>query len=172
MSLIHGQTASAKKATEKPMLVDNPILNSPFDEPTRHWAYEEGQPVLKEGRRPAGYYLKPRTRGPQMSLFEEEFVPLELVNTIRERVKAWRERGYLGVTPITRQLLQHWNNPERERKLFFCQREATETLIWLIEASPAEKQGIAIPKDGNLTRYACKMATGSGKTVVMGMVIA
>jgi type III restriction enzyme len=76
------------------------------------------------------------------------------------------------VTPITRQLLQHWNNPERERKLFFCQREATETLIWLIEASPAEKQGIAIPKDGNLTRYACKMATGSGKTVVMGMVIA
>jgi hypothetical protein len=87
MSLIHGQTASAKKATEKPMLVDNPILNSPFDEPTRHWAYEEGQPVLKEGRRPAGYYLKPRTRGPQMSLFEEEFVPLELVNTIRNGSK-------------------------------------------------------------------------------------
>jgi len=69
------------------MLVDNPILNSPFDEPTRHWAYEEGQPVLKEGRRPAGYYLKPRTRGPQMSLFAEEFVPLELVNTIRNGSK-------------------------------------------------------------------------------------
>jgi type III restriction enzyme len=154
------------------MLVDDPILNSPFEEPARYWAYEEGQPVLKEGRRPAGYYLKPRTRGPQTSLFEEEFVPLDLVNTIRERVKAWRERGYPGVTPITRQLLNHWNNPERERKLFFCQREAAETLIWLIEASPAEKQGIAIPKDGNLTRYACKMATGSGKTVVMGMVIA
>jgi type III restriction enzyme len=154
------------------LLVDNPIVNSPFEEPARYWAYEEGQPVLKEGRRPAGYYLKPRTRGPQTSLFEEEFVPLDLVNTIRERVKAWRERGYPGVTPITRQLLNHWNHPERERKLFFCQREAAETLIWLIEASPAEKQGIAIPKDGNLTRYACKMATGSGKTVVMGMVIA
>jgi type III restriction enzyme len=154
------------------MLVDNPILNSPFEEPARYWAYEEGQPVLKEGRRPAGYYLKPRTRGPQTSLFEEEFVPLDLVNTIRERVRAWHGRGYPGVTPITRQLLNHWNHPERERKLFFCQREAAETLIWLIEASPAEKQGIAIPKDGNLTRYACKMATGSGKTVVMGMVIA
>jgi type III restriction enzyme len=154
------------------LLVDNPIVNSPFEEPGRYWAYEEGQSVLKEGRRPAGYYLKPRTRGPQTSLFEEEFVPLDLVNTIRERVKAWRERGYPGVTPITRQLLNHWNHPERERKLFFCQREAAETLIWLIEASPAEKQGIAIPKDGNLTRYACKMATGSGKTVVMGMVIA
>ena len=166
------------------MLVDNPILNSPFEEPTRYWAYEEGQPVLKEGRRPAGYYLRTRTRGPQASLLEEEFVPLELVNTLRERVKAWRERGYPDVTPITRRLLQHWNNPERERKLFFCQREAAETLIWLVEAPPAEKQGIEIPKDRPndpeslakgykaLTRYAVKMATGSGKTVVMGMVIA
>ncbi|KUK26588.1 MAG: hypothetical protein XD60_1307 [Acetothermia bacterium 64_32] len=35
-------------------LVDNPILNSPFEEPTRYWAYEEGQPVLKEGRWSAG----------------------------------------------------------------------------------------------------------------------
>jgi len=72
------------------LLVDNPILNSPFEEPTRHWAYEEGQPVLKEGRRPAGYYLKARTRGPQMALLEEAFIPLELVSTIRERVKVWR----------------------------------------------------------------------------------
>lgn len=169
------------------MLVDNPILNSPFEEPTRYWAYEMGQPVIREGRRPAGYYLKPRTRGEQLSMFEEEFVPLELVNTIRERVKTWRERGYPGVTPITRQLLNHWNNPDRERKLFFCQCEAAETLIWLVEAPAAERQGIVVPKDTpsppagrvgegqtttSLTRYACKMATGSGKTVVMGMVIA
>ncbi|HXF05588.1 MAG TPA: DEAD/DEAH box helicase family protein [Blastocatellia bacterium] len=154
------------------MLVDNPIINSPFEEPTRYWAYEQRQPVLREGRRPAGYYLKARTRGPQMAILEEEFVPLEVVNTIRERVRAWRAQGYPGVTPITRQLLHHWNNPDRERKLFFCQREAAETFIWLIEASPAEKQGIAIPKDNALTRYAAKMATGSGKTVVMGMVIA
>jgi type III restriction enzyme len=155
-----------------PLLVDNPILNSPFEEPSRHWAYEEGQPVLKPGRRPAGYYLKARTRDPQLAMLEEEFVPLEQLNTIRERVKAWRERGYPSVTPITRHLLNHWNHPERERRLFFCQREATETLIWLVEASAAEKQGIVIPKDNGLTRYACKMATGSGKTVVMGMVIA
>jgi type III restriction enzyme len=105
-------------------------------------------------------------------LLEEDFVPIELVNSIRQRVKSWRENGYPGVTPITRQLLNYWNNPERERKLFFCQREAAETLIWLIESSPADKQGINIPKDGELTRYACKMATGSGKTVVMGMVVA
>nr|WP_244363739.1 DEAD/DEAH box helicase family protein [Thermus brockianus] len=107
-----------------------------------------------------------------MALLEEEFVPLEVVNAIRQRVKAWREQGYPGVTPITRQLLNHWNRPDRERKLFFCQREAAETLIWLVEAPPGEKQGIAIPRDNGLVRYACKMATGSGKTVVMGMVIA
>jgi len=130
------------------LLVDNPIINSPFEEPTRHWAYEEGQPVLKEGRRPAGYYLKAWTRGPQMALLEEEFVPLDLVNTIRERVKVGRERGYPGVTPITRQLLPHWDNPEGARHAvplpFFCQQEAAETLIWLVEASPAEKQGSTI----------------------------
>jgi type III restriction enzyme len=154
------------------MLVDNPILNSPFEEPTRYWAYEQEHPVIREGRRPAGYYLRPRTRGPQMALLKEEFIPLDLVNAIRERVKAWREQGYPGVTPITRQLLAHWNRPDRERPLFFCQREAAETLIWLVEASPAEKQGIHVPDDNGLTRYACKMATGSGKTVVMGMVIA
>jgi len=93
------------------LLVDNPIINSPFEETTRYWAYEESQPVLKEGRRPAGYYLKARTRGPQMAMLEEEFVPLDLVNTIRKLVKEWRERGYPGVTPITRHLLNHWNNP-------------------------------------------------------------
>ena len=138
----------------------------------RYWAYEEGQPVIREARRPAGFYLKGRTRGPQAALLAEEFVLLEAVNTIRERVKAWRGQGYRGVTPITRQLLNHWEIPDRGRRLFFCQREATETLIWMVEASPAEKQGIEIPKDNGLRRYACKMATGSGKTLVMGMVIA
>lgn len=166
------------------LLVDNPIVNSPFEEPTCYWEYKEGQSVLTEARRPAGYYLRPRTRGPQVSMFEEEFVPLDVVNDLRHRVKAWREKDYPGVTPITRQLLNHWNNPERERKLFFCQREAAETLIWLVESSPADRQGINVDKDvpndpesrekgyKALTRYAVKMATASGKTVVMGMVIA
>ncbi len=161
------------------LAVDNPIINSPFEEPLRYWDYREGQPILSSGRRPAGYYLRPRTREAQLSMLEEEFVLLEMVNMIREKVKNWCERNYPGIISITRQLLNHWNYPDRERKLFFCQREAAETLIWLNEASPAERQSIIIPKDefnnslkGTLTRYACKMATGSGKTVVMGMVIA
>jgi type III restriction enzyme len=59
------------------LAVDNPIINSPFDEPS-HWLdYTEGQPLLREGRRPAGYYLRPCTRSATGALFEEEFVPLE-----------------------------------------------------------------------------------------------
>ncbi len=42
------------------MLVDNPIINSPFEEPSYYWDYREGQPMRVEGRRPAGYYLLPR----------------------------------------------------------------------------------------------------------------
>jgi len=129
--------------------------------------------VLKDGRRRAGYYLKPRTTGGQTALFEEEFVPLDTVNTIRDKVDSWRERGYPGLTSgITRQLLCHWTRPERERRLFFCQVEAVETLIWLTEGLQADRLGVNLPRDEDLVRYACKMATGSGKTVVMGMVIA
>lgn len=172
--------------TDKPkaLLVDEPVINSPYVEPRYYWVIEEGQPIKKEGRRPSGYFLRPKTSPEQKTLFEEEFIENELVNKIREKVKAWRERNYPGVTPITRQLLEHWRRSDREIKLFFCQIEAAETIIWLVEAPDAEKQGIEIPKDEPndpesiakgyepLTRYAIKMATGSGKTVVMAMLIA
>ncbi len=162
------------------LAVDNPIVNDPFKEPSRWWDYSEGQPGLREGRRPAGYYLRPRTRSATGSLFEEEFVPLELVNEIRSRVKAWRERGHPGATRVTQELLSYWSRPDRERKLFFCQLEAVETIIWLVEAPATEWMGLEIPLDlpseedrtkgyTGLKRYGCKMATGAGKTVVMGM---
>lgn len=41
------------------LLVDNPIVNSPFEEPTRYWAYEGGQLVLREGQCLAGYDESP-----------------------------------------------------------------------------------------------------------------
>jgi len=75
---------------------------------------------------------------------------------------------------------KYWNNPEREKKLFFCQIEALETAIYLAEV--ASKYGDAwienklreVNEDANplLFRIAFKMATGSGKTVVMAMLIA
>src|SRR5207244_8193651 len=102
-------------------------------------------------------------------------VPIPLVNQIRPRVKAWRQAGYPGITGITKRLLEHWANPEdfETRRFFFCQFEAVETLIWLTEAPAAEKIGIEIPPDGGPFKRLCsKMATGSGKTIVMAMAIA
>lgn len=79
-------------------------------------------------------------------------------------------------TGITRRLLEHWNNPEQRdssKRFFFCGLEAMETLIWLTEGPASERVGIAIPSDGGgFQRLCCKMATGSGKTVVMAMLVA
>ncbi|RJP82592.1 MAG: type III restriction endonuclease subunit R [Desulfobacteraceae bacterium] len=151
------------------------IINLPYEEPTGFWQYvrEKREFNLEPGRRPAGYVIAtPHSKG-----FDDPgiFVPIKLVNTIRPRVKDWQERGYPGVTGITRRLLSHWRDHEERkgRQFFFCQLEAIETLIWFTEAPDSEKTGIVIPSDGgDFVRWCCKMATGSGKTIVMAMVIA
>jgi len=153
--------------------IDHLIINSPYTEPKLHWYYERETRSFekREGRRPAGYVVAT----PDSQSFDDPgiFIELPLVNQIRRRVKAWRERGYPGVTGITKRLLEHWCDTEqRQYPLFFCQLEAIETLIWLIEAPSAEKTGIDISKDGDFSRLCSKMATGSGKTVVMAMLIA
>jgi type III restriction enzyme len=156
--------------------IDRLIVNSPYEEPKRYWRYnrEHRSFTLVEGtRRPAGYVVA----SDSSRAFDDPgvFVEIPLVNQIRPRVRAWREKGYAGVSGITRRLLEHWTNPEEfeSRRFFFCQLEAVETLIWLVEAPSAEKVGIDIPSDGGaFSRLCAKMATGSGKTIVMAMVIA
>ncbi len=80
------------------------------------------------------------------------------------------------MTPETQRLLLHWRDPSRARRLFFCQCEAVETLIYLTEVAPQRfrKQIEDANNEANpgLYRLACKMATGAGKTTVMGMIIA
>ncbi len=164
--------------------VDRPIINDPYIEPSKYYEFIQRIPELVEGRRPASYYLAPRTRDATGPRAAEARVELELVNRIRARVKEWREAGYPGATRTTRTLLEYWNREEHEPKLFFCQVEAAETIIWLSEAPPANKQGVLVPPDAPvdleslsrgfkpLRRLCCKMATGSGKTVVMAMIIA
>jgi len=155
--------------------IEQLIINSPYEMPTRHWSYnrEKREFKLAQGRRPAGYVV---ASGRSKSFDDPGiFIELPLVNKIRKRVDSWRERGYPGVTGVTKKLLNYWQDPEErhERRFFFCQLEAIETLIWLIEAPDADKQGIEIPSDGGQFRRLCnKMATGSGKTIVMAMLIA
>lgn len=173
------------------IVIQNPILNSPYHEPSRHFRFtDEGiTDQIEEGRRVSGYFVpiaQPRKKGKQMS-FETEwtqdrFEPNTRVNRIRERVKAWRTAGYPSgsITPVTRQLLQYWNNPERENKLFYCQIEALETAIYITEVAPKfgdawienELRAANELSNPGLSRMAFKMATGSGKTVVMAMLIA
>lgn len=154
--------------------IDRLIINSPYEEPTRHWHYERATRLfdLAEGRRPAGYVVA----SGESKAFDDPgiFVEIPLVNAVRPRVQAWRDAGYPGVSSITKRLLEYWRDPEEfeTRRFFFCQLEAIETLIWLTEA-PQDHVGIEIASDGGaFARQCCKMATGSGKTIVMAMLIA
>src|SRR5579859_7301185 len=200
--------------------VSEPILNSPYQEPKLYWYIQEGEPPQKkEGRRRAVVW-PPRDQKTPWDLADGTLTPspeyssafeLALVNLIRERVKAWKAAGYPGVTRTTLELLQWWQRDGREKRLFYAQIEAAETIIFLIEARQDFRQGIQVPRDEpsdfvaavydrrldaehsaaksrrsqsaattaatrvarkGFLRYAAKMATGSGKTTVMGMLAA
>ena len=116
--------------------VENPIICNPYDEPNDHWFYDEHGEATRPGhRRLAGYWYKTdRVSAGQRALFlNEQRDLLDLVNLLRQDVKRWREAGYRGASSVTRDLLRHWGSTERSRKLFFCQRESVETIIYLQE---------------------------------------
>ena len=178
--------------------VDTPIINSPFEEPDEHWRIRRGEtPVRASGRRVSVVYQPPEQRDEwdlsdgtlnKLSAADEgayagRTYEMVLVNRVRERVSAWRDAGYPGATRTTHDLLDWWRRDGRERPLFFAQIEAAETVIFLKEARADFLQGINVPLEdiggdaaeagrSAFTRYACKMATGSGKTTVMGMLAA
>ncbi|MEZ5936092.1 MAG: DEAD/DEAH box helicase family protein [Alphaproteobacteria bacterium] len=181
--------------------VESPIINSPFEEPKCHWKIEKAKPPSKaDGRRRASYFYRVpehagrgRANRNQAELFESqagEEVELEIVNAIRSRVKDWRAGvhsggvAYDGASPVTRELLDLWRSDQRMQRLFFAQIEAAETIIFLVEAKDAYRKALPqITRDEPgleakaagvraFLRCACKMATGSGKTTVMGMLAA
>jgi len=165
--------------------VPTPILNGPFDEPAQHWHLEEGvPPEVQQGRRAAGYYYRDPRKGVQDSggsrgVWRE----MPLVNLIRDRVREWRTAGRPGVTRVTGELFDWWDREGRQPRLFFAQREAVETIIFLREARQDFLQGITIPRDDpspervaegypGFERCCAKMATGSGKSTVAAMLAA
>lgn len=148
----------------------NPIINDPHVEPARHWHFGDGAPEVREGRRVAGY-VPPMVKGGQLQI-TDEIVVMEQVNRIRDRVREWRESEYVGATPVTKALFAHWFDDEREMRPFFAQREAIETIVWLTEAPADRRTGISVPSYEAYDRWAVKLATGAGKTLVMGMTIA
>ena len=155
--------------------IDKLIINNPYDEPPKYWDYnrETLSFSINHGRRPAGYIIAT----PNSKSYNDPgiFIKIDSVNKIRQRVNKWRNNNYPGVTSVTKRLLDHWVDPDerKDRRFFFCQLEAIETIIWLTEAPDSEKVGIDIKGDGGeFERWCNKMATGTGKTVVMSMLIA
>jgi type III restriction enzyme len=183
---------------------DHPILNSPYEVPTRHWELDEhGQPTQKivDSRRRAEFITpipKPSKRkkvaaqeeilfneGKGLSTKAQQYDLTSIINEVRGNVDAWRSLpnpNQWQVTPETARLLQHWRHHKFSGvRPFFCQVEAVETAIWLTEVAPQSKSGkrlldhlASANRDANpeLMRLALKLATGSGKTTVMAMIIA
>lgn len=124
--------------------------------------------------------------GQGLSNEKQQYDPTGTINLVRGYVDRWRmipDPNDWKVTPETARLLQHWrHHPFTSIRPFFCQVEAVETLIWLTEVAPkggkAEKELLErlsqASQEANpgLERIALKMATGSGKTTVMAMIIA
>lgn len=173
----------------------NPILNSPYEEPKYHYATDENGDLNYEDVRKGRRIFTPDiavmpTKQKENSIFEvndfkEQYDSL-LVNEFRKEIGKWRNENYINTTRVTKELLQFWfDNPERHatQKLFFAQREAIETAIWLNEVAGKsnvgqnlirqinEAQKVNGNKENNLPRIAFKMATGAGKTVVMAALI-
>ncbi len=175
----------------------SPILNNPYEEPRWHYSADlEGNldyNKILDGRRLYTASLGIAPNRPQNGLFShddlsEDTPNAQFINSLRSEVKGWRENGYPHVTRITRELLNFWFcNPDRQnfQRLFFCQREAVETAVYLNEAADfdpntgryllrqLEERQQTVHNDFAyiLPRTAFKMATGTGKTVVMAMLI-
>ena len=183
-----GPSSSERTIMTSRTVIKNPIINSPFQEPQRHYRFDENgiTSEIVAGRRRSEYFVpipQPKKKGKQLvfeTWTEDRVEENKFINQVRERVTVWRKGGYVGITSLTRQLLNYWTNPEREKKFFFCQIEALETAIYLGEVASKygdnwiENKLRAENEAANpgLYRIAFKMATGSGKTAVMAMLIA
>jgi type III restriction enzyme len=171
------------------LVIDNPVINSAFLEPGKHFKFTDDgiTDEIVESRRPSAYFIpvaQPKKKGKQLELgtewTDDRRRENDYINEVRAAAGDWRRRDYPGVTRTTRRLLEYWQRHGRDRRLFFCQIEAVETAIYLTECvAKSGKQYLTNKlREANeaanpeLDRMALKMATGSGKTVVMAMLIA
>lgn len=190
---------------------NQPILNSPYEYPGRHWELDEtGQPTqqIRGSRRVASFITpipKPKKRrggkdgsnakqseivfadDEGLSTDKQQYDPNPIINELRREIDKWRQIGNPAnwkVTPETARLLQHWRGDHFSSvRPFFCQVEAVEVAIWLTEVAPTLDNKAANrfldalysaneAANPGLSRLACKLATGAGKTTVMAMLIA
>jgi len=122
----------------------------------------------------------------------EKLMP-PLVSQLRKKVKEWRDSGYVGATDTSKSLLNWWFNTPHllpltdgtmaEFQYYFAQREALETIIYLYDVVGVQDKFDLMRFDGSglvsagmfdesWRRFVVKMATGSGKTKVLSLVLA
>lgn len=165
--------------------VDRVVICEAFEEPDKHYQLlSGGRSQLVSGRRPSMRFIAGASGarggiggivGREATLFEDlssSSEKNEVVNQLRDEIREWRKQHYPGTAIVTRRLLEWWFERDEERRalgrrFFFCQQEAIETVIYLYEVQNRRK----MPETGNLLRYALKLATGTGKTVVMAMLV-
>ena len=142
------------------------IICNPYTKPDRYYRYDskDDQYHMTMGRRPSGY--QSMSKDGRYGMYRE----IISVNKIRPYVDEWRNDNYRGSTKTTKMLLDHWKSRD-DTRLFFCQIEAIENIIYASE-HPHIVDKIIRNDGGPFPRYCTKMATGTGKTVVMGMLIA
>ncbi len=182
---------------------EHPILNSPYNYPNKHWELDkDGQPTQKiiESRRKAEFITPiPKARKQKkksqneldfgdetgISTAKQKYEAIPVINRLRDEIDKWRkipDKNKWGVSPETAILLDHWRNHKFNYvRPFFCQLEAVETAIWLIEVAPNSGKTSAsfiehlasanLEANPELFRLALKLATGAGKTTVMAMLI-
>jgi type III restriction enzyme len=167
-------------------IVDRVVICDAFREPDKHYQLlPGGRSKLAPVRRPSVRFLASARDakggiagvvGKQAGLFEDMLASSEqqndFINQLREEVRGWRESGYPGTALVTRRLLEWWFERDEERRaigrrFFYCQQEAIETIIYLYEVQKKRK----MPETGDVIRYALKLATGTGKTVVMALLV-
>ena len=174
-----------------PTKFTSPIINRPYDQPEWHWQRHSDGRIAdspqQSGRYPAtgrlpnvsGLDLPSRNPLQAMGDLTDLLPQLAMVNDIRREVSAWQSQGYAGATRVTRELIGHWTNPDKGG-LYFAQKEAVLTAIWLGEIAPQTTAGQAILKEldeingvinDGIPRICHQMATGTGKTAVMAAII-
>jgi hypothetical protein len=139
-------------------------------------------PIPKPKKRKAAQPGFVFDEGLGLSTKAQAYDPTSIINEVRGYVDGWRSLrnpNQWQVTPETARLLEHWRHHTfSDFRPFFCQVEAVEAAIWLTEVAGLSKNGqrvldhlAAANKDANpeLMRLALKLATGAGKTTVMGM---
>src|SRR3989339_785898 len=122
----------------------------------------------------------------------EKLLP-PFVPELRERVAEWRKNNYEGASETSKALLNWWfkephtifakDGTSVAFQYYYAQREAVETIIWIYDVEKVANKYdlIKFDKLGRVSpnmftedwlRFVIKMATGSGKTKVMSLLLA